>query len=330
MAYSQRYIIILVLVTYFTIVTKCSPVTLYNSTATNFTFKNFPSLNFTLPKSEPKIVGGEYATFDGTKHLVSIRLKEYESPFGAGHSCGGSVINSSVVLTAAHCMYRYYKNAPAEPYKANELTVVMGTLLRTERTTDTKQYSIKKIIKHPNYNLDNNLNDIAILIIDGSIPSSDPFIQPIPLRTQPITDNEACRIDGWGTLYHGSTSASVALRTANITTINKDLCTMSYETIPLHVLEGMFCAGVWLGGKDSCQGDSGGPLSCNGILTGVVSWGAGCGDAMFPGIYTDVHRYHAWILENSNTDTKSNSSILRFETALLVGVFLAIWRFKLF
>ena len=49
------------------------------------------------------------------------------------------------------------------------------------------------------------------------------------------------------------------------------------------------------GGADSCQGDSGGPLSCNGKLTGIVSFGIGCGRPMYPGIYTKVEMYASWI-----------------------------------
>ena len=48
----------------------------------------------------------------------------------------------------------------------------------------------------------------------------------------------------------------------------------------------MVCAGYSSGGVDTCQGDSGGPLIIGGVLAGIVSWGDGCADAQYPGIYT--------------------------------------------
>ena len=52
----------------------------------------------------------------------------------------------------------------------------------------------------------------------------------------------------------------------------------------------MICAGET--GKDSCQGDSGGPVVAgsgdNARQVGIVSWGLGCAQEGYPGVYTNV------------------------------------------
>ena len=55
----------------------------------------------------------------------------------------------------------------------------------------------------------------------------------------------------------------------------------------------MYCAAA--AGKDACQGDSGGPTTYQGNVIGATSWGYGCAQANYPGVYADVANYRTWV-----------------------------------
>merc|ERR1712062_946458 len=62
------------------------------------------------------------------------------------------------------------------------------------------------------------------------------------------------------------------------------------------------------------QGDRGGPFACNGKLTGVVSFGIGCANADFPGVYTRIQHFKDWIANNLEPEETTPMETTQKET----------------
>ena len=47
------------------------------------------------------------------------------------------------------------------------------------------------------------------------------------------------------------------------------------------------------------------------ILEGITSYGRGCADSGFPGVYTEVSYYADWIIQHINSSSKFTSIFLQ-------------------
>lgn len=78
-------------------------------------------------------------------------------------------------------------------------------------------------------------------------------------------------------------------------------CVKKYKNLNLTIIDQQICAGG-TSGRDSCTGDSGGPLMFEKenrwFAGGIVSFGKDCGNAEWPGVYTNIASYENWISEN--------------------------------
>ncbi|GFG36634.1 hypothetical protein Cfor_04118, partial [Coptotermes formosanus] len=219
---------------------------------------------------------------------VTIQTKFY---FGVGsyHRCGGSIIDSEHILTAAHCVTGL---SPAD------LVVFAGVLNNTQESSeDTKVVrQVTELFVHEGFVYGPLINDIAIMKVSPGFPTDNSAVKAIPLRQDVAPDGLICTVSGWGSLGDSDGTMPQNLQVVMVPFITYDTCRYIYSNYTEGSIEpGMNCAGFLQGGKDACGGDSGGPLVCGGLLTGVVSWGEGCALPNFPGVYADVAYYKEWI-----------------------------------
>lgn len=208
---------------------------------------------------------------------------------GSPLQCGGSIITTAHVLSAAHCF---------EFSGITEVTVVAGEHnLDSSSETTTQVINADVVSQHPDYDAESQKNDLAVITLSKNFEWDD-NVGPICLSSGMDHTGELAVVAGWGTLtYSGSLPSKLQEVAVKVTKQSK--CVKSYKGALFTVLDSHICAGS--PGKDACQGDSGGPLIIREgktwALIGIVSFGIGCAEANYPGVYTRVSSYQDWILE---------------------------------
>jgi len=241
-------------------------------------------MNCGLPTilSDPstQIVGGHEATPGSWPWQASLKQL-------GTHVCGGSLIDDKWILTAAHCI----GSGPGVP---SSWTVVLGDHNLRFNEGPEQEFNVARIIKHENYNDFTMYNDVALFELTRPVQMTGE-VQPVCLATEYIT-NGMCTITGWGDTE--GTGDSWKLQEAEVPIISNTVCQDKYSKPGISA--GMLCAGYDQGGVDACQGDSGGPLVVKDLTGrwyqhGVTSWGSGCAEPDYPGVYTRVSEYYDWI-----------------------------------
>lgn len=240
-----------------------------------------------VPDREPRVVGGTEVADNRYPWMAALLQRDASNP-SEGQFCGGSLIASRWILTAAHC---FRTEAGNIDLRASDVSVLLGQQNLAENGGQT--INVSRIIEHPDYNA-NGYPDLAL--VELSAPSAALPIQ-LPSRNNPAPNvGESATVTGWGQISENG-PATNELRQTTMPVVGHGQCNAAYDGDIVE--DAMVCAGTADGSKDSCYGDSGGPLfvSRGGsyVQAGVVSFGEACGLAGVPGVYARVSSYYDWI-----------------------------------
>ncbi len=234
-----------------------------------------------------RIVGG--TPVDAGKRTYQASL---QSP--AGHFCGGTVVGEQWVLTAGHCM---------DPYHiANGFSVLVGT--HDLGGTGGVLIPATEVFVHPDFDGYRLMSDMALVRLAEPVP---PGVEIVPLADEAIMRDFAdtgadATATGWGAMGRDVIQSTV-LQEATLPIADHAQCASIYSELygDGAITGQMFCAGFLDGGVDTCQGDSGGPLTVdvNGqnYIIGITSWGNGCANPGYPGVYTRIASFADWLAD---------------------------------
>ncbi|WAL63117.1 serine protease [Amycolatopsis cynarae] len=216
----------------------------------------------------PFVVGGTTAAQGQFPWMVRLSM-----------GCGGALVASRVVLTAAHCVSG-----------TGTTTTITATLGKVDLQGSGGQ-SIRStyVYRSPQY-ASTGAQDWALIEL-----ASAPSAPTLPFAAQGDTslNSGTFTIMGWGATYEGGPQSRY-LRYATVPFVPDSTCQQSYGS-SLHPAYEL-CAGYPQGGVDTCQGDSGGPMvkqttAGTWVEVGIVSWGQGCAEPDYYGVYAEIQSF---------------------------------------
>ncbi|XP_078518895.1 elastase-1-like [Lissotriton helveticus] len=240
-----------------------------------------------------RVIGGNEAARNSYKWLVSLQTAPYSDPDYWSHMCGGSLISTNWVLSAAHCV----------GFQGVIYRVALGEHSLSQNDGTEYFINVKSIIVHQRWNPNSIANGYDIALLRLSSPAyNNGFVAlaALPAKNSKLSNGFPCYVSGWGTTSpYGNYPDK--LQEALLPVVEHSTCSQP-NWWGQTVLDTMVCAGGD-GVKSGCSGDSGGPLSCfvNGIwqVHGIASYAVVpfCNTYQKPTVFTRVSAYTDWIYE---------------------------------
>jgi len=260
-----------------------------------------PSIDFTARASFGSYIIGGVEAIPGE---FPWQLSQQRLGSAWSHSCGASLLSSTYVLSAAHCV---------DGASSTILRVVAGVHDRTDPTGTISNVASYKT--HERYNLAGEGtfgNDIAILTLSTPIAANGGNIQyaSLPDNNNDLFFGRRGFISGWGRT--GATNVlPINLQKVEIEIISTAQCnTILAPVNGASATDRVVCLYDSTNQAGSCNGDSGGPLNLKypsaadtrQVVAGITSWGVSgplqCLQT-YPSVYTRTSAYLDWIATNT-------------------------------
>ncbi|MFF1817271.1 S1 family peptidase [Kribbella sp. NPDC058245] len=223
-------------------------------------------------RPRPMVVGGTLASVAEAPWAVAITNS------GAARQskrwCGGVLVAPNKVLTAAHCA--------AQP--TTSYGVIQGRADLADLSSG-RYSAVSAVWVHPAYSTTTNRSDFAVLTLKKPMTG----VPVMRLETSAKADRRGAvpTVYGWGDT--AGTGPEDTLQKIAVPDLGDATCLgIDGYAENGYTAAANVCAGYLDGTGDACQGDSGGPLVLNGRLLGIVSWGKGCAEPHYPGVYAEV------------------------------------------
>lgn len=132
-----------------------------------------------------RIVGGQNATQGEFPWLVSVRL-------GSSHHCGGTLVTSKWVLTAAHCLCR-----GKQIVDAGAVRVIVGA--HDLRNARRPPHPVARLVVHSHYSCHSHHHDVAMLLLRTSVDWAS-SVRPacFPGSSASTFAGDEASVAGWG------------------------------------------------------------------------------------------------------------------------------------
>ncbi|NXH47501.1 GRAB protein, partial [Dicaeum eximium] len=221
-----------------------------------------------------RIIGGREVKPHSIPYMAYLKIQN-----GSQTSyCGGFLIRSDAVLSAAHCVDK------------EGVTVILGAHNVRVQEPSQQRFRVEHWAIHPSYSRAGFKNDIVLLKLKPKARINEVVRRiSLPRSNDHVRAGDECHVFGWG-LTAESRKRSNVMREVQLEVQKEEVC---QQLVRGYQRQSMICVGDDHSKKATDLGDSGGPLVCNKKAHGIVSHRRE--KHRFPEVFTRISYFEPWI-----------------------------------